>query len=417
MSPTETLAAALLGDPVDLLSTSGRGAASSVIRDLLEWTRRPGMLSLAGGLPAAEALPVGRVRRAVDDVLARDGGRALQYGPTDGEASLRALVDPGRADDVVITTGSQQSLDLLARTLVDAGDTVVVEAPSYLGALSAFRAAGASVSAVAGDEDGFDTDRLEAVLRAGVRPKLVYVVPEFANPTGATLSERRRHHLAALADRYRFVIVEDDPYGRLRFRGAVLPALADLTPWAVRLGTASKILAPGLRVGWVTLPAWLRGAIVRAKQSVDLHTSTLDQLVVAELLGDEAFVADHLVELRDLYGRRCRALGEALRAATPGRFEWRDPDGGMFLWARLAAGIDADVLLAAALDAGVAFVPGSAFRVAEGIAAGVAGTGDGQDRLRLCFATLAGEQLTEAVQRLDAAVSAVSSVTTSEAGR
>lgn len=395
-------AAADLATRSDLLSAAGRTATSSVIRDLLDWTRRPGMLSLAGGLPAAEVLPVERVGAAVEAVLARSGSIALQYGPTDGEAELRERVAPGRADDVVITTGSQQSLDLLARTLVDAGDTVVVEAPSYLGALSAFRAAGAALLAIPGDTDGLDTDRLEAALLGGARPKLVYVVPEFANPTGATLAEARRHHLASLADRHGFVIVEDDPYGRLRFRGRALRSVADLTPNAVRLGTASKILAPGLRVGWATVPSWLRGPLVRAKQSVDLHTSTLDQMVVAELLADDAFMVDHLDRVRATYRGRCGALVDALRSATPGRFAVREPDGGMFLWARLAGDVDADALLPLALASGVAFVPGSAFRLArtEGV------DGGGEDGLRLCFATLPVDRLAEAVERLDAAVSA-----------
>lgn len=400
-------------DPCGLLSASGGSAPSSMIRDLLAWTRRPGMLSLAGGLPADEALPVERVGRAVDAVLARHGGAALQYGPTDGEAVLRELVAPERADDVVITTGSQQSLDLLARTLVDPGDPVAVEAPSYLGALSAFRAAGARLLAVPGDADGMDTDRLAAALGAGARPKLVYVVPEFANPTGATLSETRRVHLAALADRHGFVIVEDDPYGRLRFRGPTLPSLAELSPMTARLSTASKILAPGLRVGWALLPDWLRGPVVRAKQSVDLHTSTLDQLVVAELLSDPGFLDAHVDRVRTLYSGRAAALVRALTSATPGRFDWHEPEGGMFLWARLTGGRDADAVLPSALAAGVAYVPGSAFRIhdAEGTrgpdpagATGIARDHGGEDRLRLCFATLPADRLAEAVRRLDRAV-------------
>ena len=397
----------------ELLSRTGREATSSVIRDLLDWTRRPDMLSLAGGIPAAELLPVERVGQAVERVLADRGPAALQYGPTDGEAELRALVapTPDRGDEVVITTGSQQSLDLLARVLLDPGDVVAVESPSYLGALSAFRAAGARLLPVAGDVGGLDTDRLEAALAAGARPKAVYVVPEFANPTGATLTAARRRHLAALAERHRFVIIEDDPYGALRFAGPPLAPLADLTPMAVRLGTASKTLAPGLRVGWALLPEWLRGPVVRAKQAVDLHTSTLDQLVVADVLADAVFLNDHLDRLRAVYGRRARALGAALARLGGGRFTVDPPAGGMFLCAGLAPalGLTADALLPAALDAGVAFVPGSAFLVdpAEAPAAtGGADTDrcDGERRLRLCFATLDEDGLAEAVERLVAAV-------------
>lgn len=403
--------AATTPDPAGLLSRHGREATSSVIRDLLDWTRRPGMLSLAGGIPAAELLPVERVGEAVDRVLSDHGPAALQYGPTDGEARLRALVAPApdRADDVVITTGSQQSLDLLARVLADRGDTVVVEGPSYLGALSAFRAAGARLVEVPGDADGLDTERLAGALDAGLRPKAVYVVPEFANPTGATLSADRRRHLVALAERHRFVILEDDPYGALRFAGAPVAPIADRTDLAVRLGTASKTLAPGLRVGWAVLPAWLRGPVVRAKQAVDLHTSTLDQLVVADVLADEAFVTAHLAELRSVYGRRCRALLGALARAGGGRFEVAAPAGGMFAWAGLhpSLGVAADALLPSALAAGVAFVPGSAFGLAPGEGERVGPAGDGERRLRLCFATLDEARLTDAVERLVAAVDAV----------
>lgn len=393
-------------DPTGLLSRAGRESTSSVIRELLDWTRRPGMLSLAGGIPAAEVLPVGRVGDAVERVLATHGAAALQYGPTDGEAELRALVAPShdRADEVVITTGSQQSLDLLARVLLDPGDAVVVESPSYLGALSAFRAAGARLLPVPGDVEGLDTDRLAAALAAGARPKAVYVVAEFANPTGATMSAARRRHLAALADRYRFVVIEDDPYGALRFTGPPLTPLSDLTPMAVRLGTASKTLAPGLRVGWALVPAWLRGPVVRAKQSVDLHTSTLDQLVVADVLADDEFLGAHLDRLRSVYGRRCRALCASLARLGAGRFVADAPAGGMFVWAGLSPtlGLTADDVLPAALAADVAFVPGSAFLVDA--AEATVERGDGERRLRLCFATLDEDRLAEAVQRLVVAV-------------
>lgn len=403
--------AATSPDLAGRLSRHGREATSSVIRDLLDWTRRPGMLSLAGGIPAAELLPVERVGEAVDRVLATRGPAALQYGPTDGEASLRALVAPTAdcADDVVVTTGSQQSLDLLARVLVDPGDAVVVEGPSYLGALSAFRAAGARLVEVPGDAAGLDTDVLAGALDAGLRPKAVYVVPEFANPTGATLSAERRRHLVELAERHRFVIVEDDPYGALRFAGAPLAPLAERTDLAVRLGTVSKTLAPGLRVGWATLPGWLRGPVIRAKQAVDLHTSTLDQLVVADVLADEAFVAGHLAALRSVYGRRCRALVGALARVGGGRFEVAPPAGGMFAWVALhpALGLGADAVLPSALAGGVAFVPGSAFGLHPGEGERIGPAGDGERRLRLCFATLDEARLADAVERLVGAVDAV----------
>ncbi|HEY5154802.1 MAG TPA: PLP-dependent aminotransferase family protein, partial [Acidimicrobiales bacterium] len=214
-----------------------------MIRDLLRLVDRPGMLSLAGGLPAPELLPVARIDEACHRVLAAAGTRALQYGPTEGMDELRSVVAADQRtpiDEVVITTGSQQAIDLLARCLLDPGDVVVVESPGYLGALQAFQAAGADVHAVPADVDGLSTERLESRLRAGLRPKLLYVVATFQNPSGATLSPERRRHVAALADEFGFVVVEDDPYGQLRFGGADSVPLRDLTGLAVTLGTASK---------------------------------------------------------------------------------------------------------------------------------------------------------------------------------
>jgi 2-aminoadipate transaminase len=382
-----------------LVNLGVRTATSSVIRDLLRLVDRPGMLSLAGGLPAPELLPVDRVGAAVAGQLAAHGPRALQYAPTEGVPELRALVaadhgdhvdHPARVDDVIVTTGSQQALDLLARALLGPGATVVVEAPGYLGAIQAFRLSGATMVAVAGDADGLRTDVLADRLAAGMRPALVYVVPNFGNPSGATLSLARRHHLADLADRYRFVVVEDDPYGALRFRGDALPRLATMTPHAVTLGTASKVVAPGLRVGWVVAPAWLTPALVRLKQVADLHTSTLDQLVVADLLSDAPFMAGQLDRLRASYRPRADALVDAVRAMPGAPLAVAGPAGGMFCWATLRAPRATHDLLPAALDAGVAFVPGSAFHLDD----------SGDASMRLCFTTLSVDQIGDAVERL-----------------
>ena len=284
--------------PDDLLSRRGRGATSSVIRDLLQLTNRPDVLSLAGGLPAPESFPIARLREAADAVLegsGRYGPEAVQYGPTEGIPALREWVaeiytasgGACSAADVLITTGSQQGLDLLARALVDPGDDVVVESPSYVGALQALSGCDPCLVPVAADRDGLRTDVLEERLVAGLRPALCYVVANFQNPSGATLAIERRRHLAALAERYRFVIVEDDPYGALRFRGSPLPPVRSFTPLAVTLGTVSKLLAPGLRVGWLAAPSWLHGPLVRLKQAADLHTSTLCQRMAVELLRDD----------------------------------------------------------------------------------------------------------------------------------
>ena len=342
---------------------------------------------MAAGLPAPELLPVDRLGHAVTEVLADHGPRALQYAPTEGIPELRDWV--GRrhrvpAADVIITTGSQQGLDLLARALLSPADTVVVEAPGYLGAIEAFRMTGAKLVAVPGDEDGLDTERLGRGLDDGLRPALVHVVTNFQNPSGATLSGPRRRHLADLAERYGFVVVEDDPYGELRFRGPVLPRMAELTDHAVTLGTVSKILSPGLRVGWMVAPSWLVRPIVQLKQIADLHTSPFNQLLAASVVADEPFMATHVARLRRTYASRADALVQSIRALPDSPITIGDPDGGLFGWAHLEVG-------PAAIEAGVAFVPGSAFAI-DG--------GDHRHHLRLCFSTLAENDLAIAVGRL-----------------
>lgn len=393
---------ALLSAPLSALATT---STSSVLRDLLHLVDRPGVMSLAGGLPAAESFPIERLSVAAERAFAVGGtygATALQYGPTEGDAELRAVLAETyacEADDLLVTTGSQQGLDLIARAVIDPGDTVVVEAPSYVGALQALRTCRPSLHAVPLDHDGLVTDDLARALRTGLRPKLVYVIPNFQNPSGATLTEQRRQHLLELADRYGFLIVEDDPYGALRFRGEAVRSLWQLgasTDRVASLGTASKLLAPGLRVGWLAAPSWLRPPLVRLKQATDLHTSSLCQGIVADVLADAAFVTAHRARLAELYGTRCSALLEAL----PPQFTVSPPDGGMFLWAEVP-GVDASASLPAAIDAGVAYVPGTAFSIDGGFARHV----------RLSFATVALHQLPEAGRRLRTVLHAGAPVT------
>jgi 2-aminoadipate transaminase len=383
-----------------LLANRARTARSSAIRDLLHLLEQPGMRSLAGGLPAAEALPVDRFRVAFDRAVAAPGPYgpvALQYGATEGVAELRALVatkanaTDGRTvtDEVLVTTGSQQAIDLLARVLVDPGDVVVTERPAYLGSLQAFAAAGATMHAVTTDEQGLRTDELEAALRAGLRPKLCSVVPNFQNPSGATLTSERRVHLAALAEHYGFVVVEDDPYRALRFDGPDLAPIRAHTDLAVTLGSTSKILAPGLRVGWAIAPPALLAPMVRAKQAADLHTSTTTQYVALDLLRDTAFLDAHVASLRARYAARCEALANALHTTLGDRAEFTVPDGGFFLWVRLP-GVDTTSLLQRAIEERVAFVPGASF----------ATDSSSDDQARLSFASLPPEDLVDAVARL-----------------
>ena len=391
-----------------LLSNRARAARSSVIRDLLKLVERPGILSLAGGLPAPESFPIARMREAANRVLGRNEGIAspLQYGPTEGIVALREWVaaeaNPSAdVDDVVITTGSQQALDLLAHALCDPGDAVAIEHPAYLGASQAFDAAGAQLVPIAADAAGLDVDELAARLADGLRPKACYVAPNFQNPTGATLALARRQRLAALAEQYRFVVIEDDPYRELRFAGEPVPAVRSFGSLVVTLGSASKVLAPGLRVGWMVAPRWLVPAVVRLKQARDLHTSTMSQWMAHDVLGDSEFLAGHRVVLARLYAERCRALVAALRTRLDGQIELVEPDGGMFVWGRVT-GVDTTALLPSAVEHGVAFVPGSAFYL----------DGGGTEHVRLSFATLVPDQLDVAVERLARAVAAASAAPT-----
>lgn len=377
-----------------------RGVASSPVRDLLALAARPEVISFAGGLPAPELFDVDGVRAAVDAVLSGPGARtALQYAPTEGNAELRALLAARTssrglattADDVLVTTGSQQALALLSTALLDPGAVVAVEEPTYLAALQSFALAGARVVPVASDDDGLVPASLERVLDEH-SPALVYLVPTFANPTGRSLSATRRAEVAALLAARPTWVVEDDPYGELRYRGPALAPLASqpaLEGRAVYLGSLSKVFAPGLRLGWLCAPRELRARLAVAKQAADLHTSTLDQAAAAVYLAENDLDA-HVAGLRAAYGARRDAVLESLPHALPPGSTWTDPDGGMFVWARLPGGLDAATLLPAALEHDVAFVPGAPF---------YAGTPD-RSTLRLSFTTHSPERTREGLSRL-----------------
>jgi 2-aminoadipate transaminase len=388
-----------------LLSERAATSTSSVIRDLLRLTEQPGVLSLAGGLPAAASFPVDELRAAALRILdgrGTYGPGALQYGRTEGITELRELIGSrcgAAAERVVVTTGSQQAIDLLGRALLDPGDAVVVESPSYVGALQALRAYAPVFTPVRGDERGLDTDELERRLVGGLRPKLCYVVSNFANPTGATLSLDRRHHLVRLARTYGFVILEDDPYGELRFAGLPLPSLRDLPGGGDHVAlvrSTSKTVAPGLRIGWVVLPDWLVDAVIVAKQSVDLHTPTLSQHLVLELLADERAHRRRIDAVTRRYAEQAEALQTALARHLGDELLLGPVHGGMFVWARFAdPRVDTTALLAAAVGHGVAFVPGAAFHVPA--------CGDEAvpvHELRMSFATLTVDRFDEAARRL-----------------
>jgi 2-aminoadipate transaminase len=373
---------------------------SSAIRDLLRLTERPGILSLAGGLPAPDTFPVARLAAAAARVLdpaGPDAAGALQYGPTEGYAPLRAWIARRRgtaADDVVVTAGAQQALDLVTRALVERGDGVAVADPAYVGALQVLRLAGARVHAVPADAGGLAVDVLADRLRRGLRLRAVYTVSDLHNPTGVTLDAERRRALADLADHHGFTVIDDDPYGELRWTGTRPPALRTLTDRVVTLGSFSKIMAPGLRLGYLTGPAPLVADVVVIKQAADLHTASLGQRLVHEVVADGAFLADHLTRLRTTYRRRAEALAGALTRHLGGDIRFDRPDGGLFLWAELPGVDDTGALLTTALDHGVAFVPGAAFAVAH----------PRPHHLRLSFATVSEEEADEAARRLRASL-------------
>lgn len=387
--------------PLRLARRMGRMPPSAV-REILKVTEQPEVLSFAGGLPAPELFPTDAIAEAYADVLAKDGRAALQYSTTEGYGPLREWVAARLArrgirvgaDQVLITNGSQQGIDLVARVLLDPGDAVAVENPSYLAALQTFSGCEASFVAVASDDDGMDVDDLARAFAVRV-PKLVYVVSEFSNPRGTTLSRERRAALVRLCQQHRVPVLEDNPYGELRFRGEDLPAIAsfDDAGVAIHLGTFSKTLAPGMRLGWLVGPKELVRACTIAKQAADLHTGTLAQRAAVSLLGRFDYDA-HLARLRVIYGERCVTMLDALARHLPAGTRWTRPDGGLFIWGQLPSGVSADDLFHDAIRERVAFVPGSAFYAVA----------PRHDMLRLNYSNCQPEQIEEGIARLGRAV-------------
>ncbi|GHE54681.1 PLP-dependent aminotransferase family protein [Streptomyces vinaceus] len=375
----------------------------SPVREILALTARPGVISFAGGLPAPELFDARGLRAAYDATFAESAARALQYSTTEGAPELREAVaarvtarglETG-PDDLLVTTGSQQALALITATLVEPGDAVLVENPTYLAALQCFGLAGARVIPVPCDDEGILPDALEEIV-ARERPKALYTVPTFQNPTGRTLPGERRAAVARIAARRGLWLVEDDPYGELRFEGAEVPWLA-AHPGAqdrtALLGSFSKVMAPGLRLGWLRAPAALRRAAVVTKQAADLHTSTVDQLAAAHYLRTADLDA-HIAAVRTAYRDRRDALLAGLDAALPEGSTWNRPEGGMFVWARLPRGYDATEALRAAIARDVAFVPGAPFH-----------TGVPDPRtLRLSFTTHTPQEIGVGLERLAGAL-------------
>ncbi|MBK8901591.1 MAG: PLP-dependent aminotransferase family protein [Anaerolineaceae bacterium] len=389
---------------------------SSMIRELLKLTQKPEIISFAGGLPAPEMFPVEAFEAATQRVLRQHGSQALQYSTTEGYLPLRELIveKMGRygieasVDNVLITSGSQQALDLIGKLLINPGDLVLTEQPTYLGALQAWRAYQAEFSTVPIDDDGLRIDLLEEALCGG--PKFMYVLPNFQNPGGVTLSYERRLALIDIADRYGVPIIEDDPYGELRFEGEHLPPLVVLDADklngrqytnhnipnsyfkgnVIYMSTFSKTLAPGLRLGWIVAPASVIQHCVMAKQGMDLHTSSFVQMVAYEVAKD-GFLAEHVRQIRQVYRERRDIMLAAMAEHFPPGVRWTTPKGGLFLWVSLAEEMDSTAVLQEAIAHNVAFVPGATF---------YPDNDQQKNSFRLNFSNATPEQIGEGIGRL-----------------
>ncbi len=370
----------------------------STIREILKVTAQPEIISFAGGLPAPELFPVDAIRAAADSVLRTSGAEALQYGASEGFMPLREWIaaevnargiaaSPG---EVLVTNGSQQVLDLVGKLLLDPGDVVLTENPTYLAAIQAFQTLQARFVAVPTDAEGLIPEAIPELVRLH-RPKFLYTIPNFQNPTGVTLAAGRRAALARIAADLGLTVLEDDPYGKLRYAGTAVPPVKHWDERGVVLyaSTFSKTIAPGLRLGWVVASPDTVSGLLILKQASDLHTSSFDQRVAhAFLTGNDQTV--HLERIRRAYGERFHVMDEALRAEMPAGYSWTKPEGGMFLWVTGPASLDGLALLGQAIARQVAFVPGRDFFPGAG----------GANHLRLNFSNSAPDRIREGVRRL-----------------
>jgi 2-aminoadipate transaminase len=391
-----------------LFAQRTQGMKSSAMRDLMAITARPEVISLAGGLPDTSTFPAEDVAALMARVAAAASARALQYGPTEGMHELRACIvrvmaEEGMAvdeDDLLVTSGGQQVIDLVCKTLIDPGDVIVAEGPTYPGAVPTFGAYQADVVQIDMDADGMRVDLLEEALerlaRDGRTPKFIYTVPTFQNPAGVTMSLQRRRRIVQLAAERELLVLEDNPYGLLRYDGDPLPPLYALDggEYVIYLGTFSKILAPGLRLGWAAAPRPVLEKLSLGKQGTDLCSSTFGQHFVVEYFAQRDW-RDLITALRTLYRRRRDTMLDALAEHLPPEAAWTRPAGGLFIWATMPDYIDTTDLLARALREHVAFVPGRAAYL----------DGRGNAAMRLNFSGVSEERLREGVSRIGKVVS------------
>lgn len=384
-----------------------KSMSSSVIRELLKLTEEPDIISFAGGLPAPDVFPVKEFREACNYVLDHFGAQALQYSTTEGYRPLREMIARHtlryiadiNPDNILITSGSQQALDFMGRVFINRGDYIVVESPTYLGALQAWNAYGAQYIPVRTDENGMVVEELEAALRIG--PKFIYVLPNFQNPSGVTLSLERRKKLVEMADKYGVPIIEDDPYGQLRYEGENIPSIVTLDSEyrgpngghysgnVIYMSTFSKLLAPGLRLAWVIAPEQVIRKLVMTKQGADLHTASFNQYVAYEV-GKGGFLDEHVKVIRSVYKERRDVMLEMMDEMFPPEVHWTYPQGGMFLWGIMPECMDAAEVLKVAIERKVAFVPGAAFHA----------TGGGHNTMRINFSYSSPDSIREGITRL-----------------
>ena len=380
----------------NLFSTRATAIKSSVIREILKVTARPEVISFAGGLPSDASFPVAQLKKAFEKVLAETPQAALQYSTTDGYAPLREWVAAEKSksgatikpEQVIIVSGSQQALDLIGKVFINEGDKVLVEAPTYLGALQAFDLFFPKYVSLPSDDDGLDADQITA--EHAQDAKFLYALPNFQNPTGRLMTEARRQALVAKARELNLLVIEDDPYGELWYTSAPPPSLLSRMPERViQMGSFSKILAPGLRLGYIVAPEEIARKFEQVKQATDLHTATLTQRAVYEVVKD-GFLNEHIPTIRSMYHTQAQAMLSALDEHMPTGVKWNQPAGGMFLWLELPEGMDSEDMLKKALERNIAYVPGTPFYANEPV----------RNTLRLAFVTVPEEKIRAGVKVL-----------------
>lgn len=372
---------------------------ASEIRELLKLTQRPEVISFAGGLPAPELFPVEEFKRVAEEVLDEKGTAALQYGPTEGYLPLREKIVERmkkvkvdlESDNILITNGSQQGLDFSARIFINPGDVIICESPSYLGAINAFKAYEPRFVEVETDDEGMIMEDLEKALKENENVKFIYVIPDFQNPSGKTWSLERRKGLVELANKYNVAIIEDNPYGELRFEGEILPAVKhfDTEGRVIFLGTFSKIFCPGLRLGWVAADKEVLNKYVLVKQGADLQSSTISQMEVAKFL--EVYdIEEHIEKLKKVYKKRKDLMIKTMEEEFPEGIKFTNPEGGLFTWVVLPKHINARKLAEKALEKNVAFVPGGSFFP----------NGGNENTFRMNYSNMDEERIVEGIKRL-----------------